>query len=547
MQRLTIEQQLNERKERLLNEAAKKAVAAVAKAKEKSKAKKLKAKEKAKAIDVPETYKTLFGSLQRAKGSIKGTFKHEDPKFYENILITEFNLLEKFNAYINAIKKSGWKENIIALENAKAKLTELYSCPDSKIESLKNIASLDEYIQSEVIDIVWNFQYQVEHPNQKPIVIDPNSKFSLEYMPKDIWETHLLPKIGLKNGYNVLTTKSVHTLFTVGCYFDQQAATELMMAIFNCDKLLFEKMITANPKWLCVELNRSIIDLSGRKYRDTPTPLGAIFWSGNLELCEIAKKAIATLPDGYKKAYDEFDYLFLNGVSTKQKTYDFTEIIKAIASENSIDEQISQTTQNVVDTFRKNISKIDPVFIVPNIIAAMTMLKNELEQLNQAQRNFFWRQVIGGLQRFLPLCDAQKFCEVGRLGINNICYFPLDPRLGFQFAYFRGLREAHNDPHNFMHNVQVIHVLSAEKLGDMQESDLDQTLDFWVDLWKNKVKGLGDMKKWLQNPVLPTPPLRRLSTKISSAFMSFLGQAPTPTENHDVQDAKEKPFNREMQ
>ena len=83
---------------------------------------------------------------------------------------------------------------------------------------------------------------------------------------------------------------------------------------------------------------------------------------------------------------------------------------------------------------------------------------NAFGEYNSRMNNLFWREVIGGIQRFLPACDAQAFCQSlydlvkDREKLNrslkfrentDVTFYPLDSdlrfRLGFNFAAAGGV------------------------------------------------------------------------------------------------------------
>jgi hypothetical protein len=240
-------------------------------------------------------------------------------------------------------------------------------------------------------------------------------------------------------------------------YGDMAKAEELLKANPTCLEKLFTEKVSG------------IKDYSRLKHKGTVFQLALSAMDD--EMCEMLAKYInqdevtrqykAVFPEGHEKYY------------AGQKPFDFTGIVNAISNsgegdvEKALDLELPNLTAlwGALEQFRTNFterSNQETVFNPQHLIKAFELYDQKFDSWNWKQRDLFWRQVIGYVQRHVPANIAMDIAQglyyrleekekpkrsfKFRYGNNSI--FPLSfdslSGLGYEFgAFCDGWGEAH--------------------------------------------------------------------------------------------------------
>jgi hypothetical protein len=271
------------------------------------------------------------------------------------------------------------------------------------------------------------------------------------------------PELALKDiSHLAQTCVRFYTLFQP--VVDKAAIKKLLQHIAYGEQAAAEKMITACPRLLM--LSGDVVDYSGRKIIDV-TPLQLAFGGDDEEMCamlktklsaeEFAKQIDNKFPDNAKaeqKEIEEFDVLMkqlVAGISDPHAN--ILDEINHVPNESPL--------RNLLDSFRVKFAPGEvrggKHFNPEILLKAFEIYDANYDPWDIDRLRLFWSQVIGCLERLLPVSYVQAICQGVdkvlkgeplkrqlKLG-DNITYFPLDAdpanRLGFDHGvHLSGLR-----------------------------------------------------------------------------------------------------------
>ena len=136
-------------------------------------------------------------------------------------------------------------------------------------------------------------------------------------------------------------------------------------------------------------------------------------------------------------------------LEAKEEKYDFTSLVTAINTNTDVEVELEAFRKH----FGPRIIKPSERFNPEPLLDAMQVYINNYDPWSSEQCSLFWRQVIGYLQRMLPACYAQAFCQ----GLYNVTdgneplkrslkladgtsFYPVDPssraEVGFDFGVY---------------------------------------------------------------------------------------------------------------
>lgn len=215
---------------------------------------------------------------------------------------------------------------------------------------------------------------------------------------------------------------------------------------------------------------------------------------------------------------------------SKEVKYQFQELADAISKEEFKDEKLSSQMEEVLRKFKESLKPKGPItkgkhFDVQILIDAVKVFENNLdsweEKEQDKQKAFFWCQVIGYLERFLPTNYAQAFCQglvdvfsqIDRnlkiIGKEDVEFFPLDSdpqsRLGFDFGIATTTILSHGGP------VYKRHAASQ----DDGTVNTQIPLNNLIKLCQSKKNKLNKFTNWLHQGPVSEP-----ETGISRIFSS---------------------------
>lgn len=245
---------------------------------------------------------------------------------------------------------------------------------------------------------------------------DERSLSLLENLPTEIVQNHVALHLSDQDLHHLSRTS--HTMFNHCVY---PLIKRLLTHILRGEEDEALEMICANPNLLLSYGNAN--DYSGRVYREV-TPFQAALLSHDVR---IGYKILPLFKQINKEGFDaqeekakQFNTLFPEGLPD-QKPYDFSIIIQVISESSAHDLQAAlEKKQNntplclALNAFRKEFTSLaqEEIFFNPqHLIKAFEVYRAQFDTWSQVQCDLFWRQVIGYIQRFVPTCYAQAFCQ----------------------------------------------------------------------------------------------------------------------------------------
>ena len=220
-------------------------------------------------------------------------------------------------------------------------------------------------------------------------------------------------------------------------------------------------------------MRATAVDYSGRTFKVTPFQAALLehdvqMWQKIMPLFSIINTEDF---NAEKEIASQFNEIFPNGLS-EQKPYDFSALIQIINISTNEDVQTlldnplgtTSPLSQAMKAFREDFTttSMNETFFNPqHLIKAFDVYVQLFNPWSVNQLRLFWNQVIGYIQRFLPACYAQAFCQglydvvennkpVARslkFENNSRLYFPVmvSAGLGFEFgvySYYRGMAGA---------------------------------------------------------------------------------------------------------
>ncbi|OGO91355.1 MAG: hypothetical protein A3F41_00535 [Coxiella sp. RIFCSPHIGHO2_12_FULL_44_14] len=221
----------------------------------------------------------------------------------------------------------------------------------------------------------------------------------------------------------------------------RRKSNELIRRIICGEEVMAEAMLEEDLPSL-LDNRGEATDYSGRKIQNL-TPFQAALCGGDVQMCERIKFYFDQLPSGSIKRIRQFDEIFpraTGGFSghlerQQQMVFDFSAIVSAITNaspdqlvialnkegaqwaETDLAREKSDTELTLTEAlnrFREQFTKKshgEIVFNPQHLKSAFKCYAAQFRIWNETQRDLFWRQVIGFVQRFFPAYDAQVWAQ----------------------------------------------------------------------------------------------------------------------------------------
>ncbi|EKD70596.1 MAG: hypothetical protein ACD_46C00484G0014 [uncultured bacterium] len=154
----------------------------------------------------------------------------------------------------------------------------------------------------------------------------------------------------------------------------------------------------------------------------------------------------------------QYNEQFPNGVKDAPCDFDFSPLVAAITNDMVANHQPNAKTEEELKKFRDyftpkatDVKIYGKHFNMQNLIKAFEIYNNNYTSWSGDQLSLFWRQVIGYLQRLVPACYAQAFCQglyhvveekkplERSFKLDNAVYYPLDRDPKFQLGKYFGV------------------------------------------------------------------------------------------------------------
>lgn len=197
-------------------------------------------------------------------------------------------------------------------------------------------------------------------------------------------------------------------------------AIQLVQFIVYGDLNESENLLKANRHLLRTLLTEKVTvkDYSRRKVKQTA--FQAALCAMDNELCEMLANYLP-----FDEIKDQYQTIFPEGHEAyyrAQTAFDFTQIVDAISNSNNDDietalslAQSNHTALGVtLEQFRADFTKQsyqETVFNPQHLIKAFELYDKKYNSWTSNQKDLFWRQVVGYVQRFLPANIAMDFAQ----------------------------------------------------------------------------------------------------------------------------------------
>jgi flagellar basal body-associated protein FliL len=224
-------------------------------------------------------------------------------------------------------------------------------------------------------------------------------------------------------------------------------AIELVQSVVYGDLRKLEALlqaIQANPSLLETLLTEkvTVIDYSRRKIKQK-TAFQAALCARDEELC--AMLAHYMPKEEMTRQYQEIFPKGHETYSKEQTSFDFNQIVEAISRSSNADVEKALSLElpnNTVlwvnlEQFRSDLtqrSSQEAVFNPQHLLKAFELYDSQFDNWNWNQRDLFWRQVVGFVQRFLPANSAMDFAQ----GLYNRVENQEKSSRSFKFKYGDG-------------------------------------------------------------------------------------------------------------
>lgn len=221
-------------------------------------------------------------------------------------------------------------------------------------------------------------------------------------------------------------------------------AMQLVQLIVYGDLTKSEALLKANPSLLKTLLTEkvTVIDYSRRKVKQK-TAFQAALCAMDDELCAMLAHYMPK-----EEMVRQYQEIFPEGHETysqKQTPFDFSQIVATISQSGDADVQkaLSLELPNTtllwrnLEQFRADItsrSSQEAVFNPQHLLKAFELYDSEFNRWSWNQRDLFWRQVIGFVQRFLPANSAMDCAQ----GLYNRVEAKEKSKRSFNFTFGRG-------------------------------------------------------------------------------------------------------------
>ncbi|GGI87946.1 hypothetical protein [Legionella impletisoli] len=237
----------------------------------------------------------------------------------------------------------------------------------------------------------------------------------LEQLPTELHHK-VLAQYPEKDWYNLSQVSS--TMFFACQYpLERKAAQTLLSHVIRGEEAEALKMIVANPRLLLIPSQAT--DYSGHSYIGITPFQAALIWH-DVMLWKKIEPYFDELPNGQAEKVSQFKALFPEGLP-KQEPYDFRSLIQVISRSSNADIMAALQKKNnntpicqALKNFRTNFTDLtlkEQFFNPLHLIEALNVYNTQFDHWSWHQRDLFWRQAIGYIQRFTPASYAQAFCQ----------------------------------------------------------------------------------------------------------------------------------------
>lgn len=294
-----------------------------------------------------------------------------------------------------------------------------------------------------------------------PANVKDNNVHQLVSAPHNILEDVLAKKSGLELqdiSHLAQTCRRFHHFFQP--IVDKAAIKKLLQHIAYGEQAEAEKMIDAAPHLL--QMSGTVVDYSLRTIIDV-TPAQLAFGGDDEVMCAMLKEKC-----GEAEFLRQIREKFPEDDEAEIKAAEFDELLNQLAAGISdplanIHDELNHVPnesplRNLLDSFRMQFApgevEAGKHFNAPFLLKALEIYDDNYDDWDIERCRLFWRQVVGYLERLLPVSYVQAGCQ----GIDDVLrgvplkriltlvdktpYYPLDAnpanRLGFDHGIYLG-------------------------------------------------------------------------------------------------------------
>ncbi len=200
--------------------------------------------------------------------------------------------------------------------------------------------------------------------------------------------------------------------------FNGQTVSQLLLHVIHGEQDEAEAMISANPDLLLEE--GEVIDYSGRTIKRTAFQMAV--GAEDVEMAEMIAQYLDEYYPGEKEKQYEEQFPVGEGAVELWRQHQDSEalnaVVDAIGSSHTNEDCAAafQTFGDYLESQAKNVITTGKHFNVQLLVEAFRLCSYDQNSdafrgWNNRQNNLFWCNVINPIQRFLPTCYAQAFCQ----------------------------------------------------------------------------------------------------------------------------------------
>ena len=241
-------------------------------------------------------------------------------------------------------------------------------------------------------------------------------------MPAEIWRFHIAPYLDLTS-LNKLsrTCKTLdNTLNNSKGPIVQRGVAILLGYVVQGKQDEAEALLQKKPSFLLYKGN--ITDYSGRTFEGV-TAFQCALYTHDVEMWQMMEPYFKKLNNGQEEKAKQFNKIFPNGKLPAQTRYNFVPLVKVINDSPAecialaLAKQQNETPLcKALNRFReefKALSLKEYYYNPRNLVGVLSIYIMQFKHLQWSleQRDLFWRQVVGYVQRYEPACYAQALCQ----------------------------------------------------------------------------------------------------------------------------------------
>jgi len=242
---------------------------------------------------------------------------------------------------------------------------------------------------------------------------------------RDVLEVNVYPRLSTRDLMSLSGSCRLFNELTLRT----RKSSELMKRVICGEETRAESILESAPYLSLsrISKDRQTTDPSGQLITGL-TPFQAALCAGDVEMCQMMEPYIDQLKNGREVRQIQFREIFPQGLEESVRSqklaasaFDFRPIVNAITSATDLDvKAVLEKRDNgsvlceTLDIFRKAFKQCvtDELVYNPYYLLRVFEIYDEQSDIwGGDKRHLFWRNVIGFVERFMPVCYAQAFAR----------------------------------------------------------------------------------------------------------------------------------------